>query len=158
MCTSDKSVNSDVECPWFSLVGEDCNLVSWVLRVFFICKNPWGLTQWRSWCVPPSFCWFPEDCIHGSHLEQRRPVGNPIVLVPCNVLVAIAQIQSLRKVFVKRTIWYRVFFLKVPPRQILSMELVPPNRIKSPGTLVPPKATSGAKNNQNWRFLTLQWE
>ena len=105
-----------------------------------------------------SWCWFPEDRIHGSHLEQRRLVGNPIVLVPCNVLVAIAQIQSLRKVFVKRTIWYRVFFRKVPPRQILSTELVPSNRIKSPGTLVPPKVTSGAKNNQNRRLLTLQWE
>ena len=50
-----------------------------------------------------------------------------------------------------------VFFRKVPPRKVLSMELVPLNRIKSPSTLVPPKATRGAKNNQNRRFLTLQW-
>ena len=47
-----------------------------------------------------------------------------------------------------------VFFRKVPPRKVLSMELVPLNRIKSPSTLVPPKATRGAKNNQNRRFLT----
>ena len=31
------------------------------------------------------------------------------------------------------------FFRKVPPRKILSMELVPLNRIKSLSTLVPPK-------------------
>ena len=37
------------------------------------------------------------------------------------------------------------------------MELVPLNRIKWLSTLVPPKATRGAKNNQNRRFLTLQW-
>ena len=49
------------------------------------------------------------------------------------------------------------FFRKFPPRKVLSMELVPLNRIKSPSTLVPSKATRGAKNNQNRRFLTLQW-
>ena len=114
MCTSDKSVNCDVECPWFSLVGEDCNLVSWVLRVFFICPESLRSDSMTFLMRAPliSWCWFPEDRIHGSHLEQRRLVGNPIVLVPCNVLVAIAQIQSLRKVFVKRTIWYRVYFSK----------------------------------------------
>ena len=57
--------------------------------------------------------------------------------------------------FVNRTGCF--FSRKVPPRKVLSMELVPLNRIKSPSTLVPPKATRGAKNNQNRRFLTLQW-
>ena len=37
---------------------------------------------------------------------------------------------------------YRVFSRKVPPKR---------------STLVPSKATRGAKNNQNRRFLTLQW-
>ena len=46
---------------------------------------------------------------------------------------------------------------KVPPIKVLSMELVPLNRIKSPSTLVPAEATREAKNNQNRRFLTLQW-
>ena len=49
------------------------------------------------------------------------------------------------------------FFQKVPPRKVLSMELVPLNRIKWLSTLVPPKATRGAKNNQNQRIFTLQW-
>ena len=31
------------------------------------------------------------------------------------------------------------FFWLVPPRKVLSMELVPPNRKKCPSTLVPPK-------------------
>ena len=34
-----------------------------------------------------------------------------------------------------------VFFREVPPRKVLSMELVPLNRIKPLSTLVPPKAT-----------------
>ena len=65
---------------------------------------------------------------------------------PCILLLLIIIISS-----------YRVFFFrKVPLRKVLSIELVPLNRIKSPSTLVPPKATTGAKNNQNRRFLTLQ--
>ena len=54
--------------------------------------------------------------------------------------------------------FYKVFFFrKVPPRKVLSMELVPLNRIKWLSTLVPPKATrgGGAKNNQNLRIFTL---
>ena len=47
------------------------------------------------------------------------------------------------------------FFRKVPPTKVLSMELVPINRIKWLSTLVPPKATRGAKNNQNERIFTL---
>ena len=37
-----------------------------------------------------------------------------------------------------RTGW---FFWLVPPRKVLSMELVPPNRKKWPSTLVPPKTS-----------------
>ena len=49
-----------------------------------------------------------------------------------------------------------VFFERSHPEKFQSMELVPLNRIKSPSTLVLPKATRGAKNNQNRRFSTLQ--
>ena len=49
------------------------------------------------------------------------------------------------------------FFRKVPPRKVLSMELVPLNRIKWLSTLVPLKATRWAKNNQNQRIFTLRF-
>ena len=50
------------------------------------------------------------------------------------------------------------FFRLVPPRKVLSMELVPPNSKKWLSTLVPPKATRRAKNNQSQRIFTLsEW-
>ena len=50
------------------------------------------------------------------------------------------------------------FFQLVPPRKVLSMELVPPNSKKWLSTLVPPKATRRAKNNQSQRIFTLsEW-
>ena len=50
------------------------------------------------------------------------------------------------------------FFQLVPPWKVLSMELVAPNSKKWLSTLVPPKATRRAKNNQSQRIFTLsEW-
>ena len=47
-------------------------------------------------------------------------------------------------------------FFSKGPTQKSSKYGIGPSQQKSPSTLVPPKATRGAKNNQNRRFLTLQ--
>ena len=71
-------------------------------------------------------------------IKYTRNTSNTCITSNTMLVMKVIQIQG-------------VFF-----RKVLSMELVPLNRIKTPSTLVPPKATRGGKNNQNRRFLTFQ--
>ena len=106
-----------------------------------------------------------EHCHHDHfvHHDHHQPACHiREVICPHRVFLILCfysiggQIKLMKPLPYHHNDIYRVFFAKGPTQKSMELELVPLNRIKSPSTLVPPKATRGAKNNQNWRFSTLQ--